>query len=249
MRFRAALTAACLSLTAGGAPVHAQAPTPVQVPAASTYPGRDVSLPASEVKDTFFAYILGIIQSGIQIDIDNEQMRSILVEFTSALHLPFDLISRVSQHEDPGTSVRVISLEFQRDVVIPIPFSLLWYHPGTIAAAQTVAFEVQRWMWAEPGTLDEPADVLDLVLVQGSILVDIDDWLEALFSATLQDSWIHHIVFFKWHGDWVGMLEGIGRRDGRVMRAYFDFRKNAILFPPPGPLDEVGKIFVPDSSP
>jgi len=42
------------------------------------------------------------------------------------------------------------------------------------------------------------AAAFDLALAHGTILVDIDDWLEALFSARLEDSWIRHIVFFRW---------------------------------------------------
>ena len=219
---------------------------------ATTRPGREVSLPPSEVKDTFFAYILGIIASGVETEIDNEQMRDILVEFKSPLNLPFDLISLVSQHADPQTGERRIGLEFQHDVVIPVPFSLLFYHPGSITLTQRVSFDVHQSTWADPtaGTDAPPPDgsVYDLVLAEGSILVDIDEWLVALFSSTLEDTWIRHIVFFRWHHDWIGMLEGTGRTTQRVLRAYFDLTKNTIMFPAPQSLKNAGKEIVPDAA-
>jgi len=218
---------------------------PAQEQGTSLRPGREVSLPSTEVKDTFFAYILGIISSGAEMEIDNEDMRAILVEFKSTMDVPFDLISRVFQHEDPDTAERRIGLEFQRAVVIPIPFSLLFYHPGSITSTKLLSFDVRRSAWTETGSTGEPRTVFDLVLAEGSILVDIDDWLEALLSAYLEDTWIRHIVLFKWHGDWLGMLEGTGRSTGRVMRAYFDFTKNSIMFPVPDPLDRAGRFFVP----
>ncbi len=207
-------------------------------------PGREVSLPTAQVKDTFFAYILGIIRIGAEVEIDNEGMRAVLVELKSGLKLPFDLISRVSQHTDPETADRVVALEFQRDVVVPIPFSILWYHPGRITSTRLLSFDVARSPWVDPGSPAEPGESFDLALAQGSILVEIDGWVKALFG--LENTWIRHVVFFRWHGDWIGMLEGNGRSTDRVKRAYFDFTKNSILFPPPDSLKGAGSSLVPD---
>jgi hypothetical protein len=227
------------------APVFAQeepAPPP------SEPPGREVSLPQSEVKDTFFAYVLGIITAGLDMDVNNAQMRDILTEFKSTLAVPFDLIDRVRQHTDAETGACVIEVEFTRDVVIPVPFALLFYHPGTIQADQDLVWQVHRAVFY-PGTGEGPVEVFDLVLWRGSVQVNIDDWLEALFSASLEDTWIHHIVFFRWKGNWIGLLEGAGRRTGRVLRAYFDFTKNAILFPPAADLEKAGRALVDEPAP
>ena len=215
-------------------------------PPAPGRPGREVSLPESEVKDTFFAYFLGILSTGAPVDMDNEQMRSVLVEFTSKLDLPFDLVSRVRQQPDPGLGIQVITIDFTRDVDIPVPFALLFYHPGSILASRCVSFEVHRLPWTDPVDGGPPAAALDLVLAHGTILVDIDDWLEALFPAHLEDSWIRHVVFFRWGGDWIGMLLGTGARTSKARRAYFDFTKNRILFPPSDALARCGERLVAD---
>jgi hypothetical protein len=228
--------------------VPAQEEGTVQAKVAAAPPGKEVSLPASEVKDTFFAYVLGIIRIGAEIDLDNEQMRSILVEFKSSLNLPFDLISRVTQHEDPQSAKRTIALEFKRDVSIPIPFSILFYHPGRIVSSRLLAFDVRRSVRADPGSSAPPEEALDLDLTEGSILVEIDGWLKALFGTRLQDTWIRHIVFFRWHGEWIGMLAGTTRPTGRVIRTYFDFTKNKIVFPVPDQLERAGRVFVPGRS-
>jgi hypothetical protein len=215
---------------------------------ASERPGREVSLPANEVKDTFFAYVMGIITRGLEVNVDNAQMRDILTEFKSTLAVPFDLIDRVTQHTEPDTGERTIGLEFTRDVIIPIPFALLFYHPGTIQADKDLVWKVDRAVF-NGGTGEGPVPVFDLALWQGSVQVNIDDWLEVLFSASLEDTWIHHIIFFKWKGDWVGLLEGAGRRTGRVLRAYFDFTRNTILFPPASDLEKAGRALVDEPGP
>jgi hypothetical protein len=241
----------CLGLLAGTLTAQEQGtdqePGTTREQGTAAPPGREVSLPASEVKDTFFAYFLGIIQNGVDIEIDNEEMRAILVEFKSTIAVPFDLISRVTQHADPDTGERSVALVFQHDVVIPIPFSILFYHPGRITSTRLLSFDVRRSSWSDPGSSAEPGEALDLVLAQGSLLVEIDGWLKALFSAYLEDTLIQHIVFFRWHGDWTGMLEGTGQSTARAMRAYFDFRKNSIIFPVPDPLNRAGRFLVPDA--
>lgn len=227
---RARLPATVLLLTLCALRGAAQeAPVP-----AGERPGREISLLPSEVKDTFFAYVLGIIRAGVEVNIDNAAMRGILTEFKSTLNVPFDLITSVTQHTDEARTRR-IGIDFRRPVTIPIPFSLLFYHPGSIVAEQTVSFTVT----------DDPGAVYVLSVEQGSILVDVDDWLEVLFRAYIEDTWIQHLVFFTWHGDWIGLLEGSGRRTGRQIRAYFDFTKNRIIFPTPADLDKTGKSFMP----
>lgn len=213
----------------------------------SSAPGREVSFPASQVKDTFFAYVLGVIASGQPVDMDNEQMRKVLVEFKSAMDLPFDLITRVVQGPDPANGMQDITLSFQRQESIPVPFALLWYHPGSIVVSQTLGFDVQRFSWTDPLAGGDPSEGFDLVLSRGAALVDIDDWLEALFADHLEDSWIQHITFFRWNGDWIGMIVGVGSRSGRTRRAYFDLTKNEIRFPAPSSLNAAGHRLVPDA--
>ena len=224
-------------------PLSAQAPSSV-----AGRPGREISLSPGEVKDTFFAYVLGIIKAGVEVDIDNAAMREILTEFKSALNLPFDLVARVTQHTSAQSEKRFIGLDFQTDVVIPIPFSLLFYHPGSITSDRSLLFQVNRSTYADPGAPGAPAPVFDLVLTGGRVLVDVDDWLEWLLRAYVEDTWIRHIVFFTWRGDWIGLLEGTGRGTGRQLRAFFDFTKNKILFPEPAELSGIGHMLVPDTS-
>lgn len=218
-----------------------------QVP--SHRPGREASLPPDQIKDTFFAYVLGIITAGLEVDVDNAGMRAILTEFKSSLQLPFELVERVTQHLDTRTEERAIGLDFQSDVSIPIPFALLFYHPGSITASSRLVLLVTRSVYMDPGANGVIAPVFDLLLVRGSVRVDIDNWLEVLLGAFLEDFGVRHIVFFTWHGDWIGLLEGTGRRTGRVLRGYFNFTKNRIVFPTPGALENVGKLFVPDAQP
>jgi hypothetical protein len=119
---------------------------------------------------------------------------------------------------------------------------------GRITSTRLLSFVVHRSHWVNPGSTAESGEAFDLVMIQGSIFVEIDGWLKALFGGQLEDAWIRHFVFFRWHGSWMGMLEGRERSTGRVKRAYLDLTKNTILFPPQDSLRSAGSDLVPDSA-
>lgn len=225
----------------GAEEVQAQgsaAPSPMR-------PGRQISV--ARVKDTFFSYVLGIVFSGMDVDIDNAQMRQILTEFQSKLKFPFDLVTRVVQEDDPGRGHRDISLFFKgKDVVIPIPYSFLGYHPGTLRSTERLNFRVIRSSYSKDG---EYTPVYDLTLVDGSVLIDIDDWLVYLLSNVLDKVQVRHIVFFSYRGNWIGLIEGEGKVFKRDIREYFDFSNNKIVYPIPEQLDAMGRAFVGASPP
>ena len=211
-------------------------------------PGREVSLPPSQVRDTFFAYVLGIVLEGLEVDIDNAEMRKILIEFKSKMDVPFDLITRVIQHNGPETGERTISLVFNGAVAIPIPFSLLGYHPGTVRSTEEVSFHVLRTLYADPKDPTFSTWVYDLALSDGNVLIDVDDWIVYILGNVFDKIQVRHIVFFNYDNKWIGLLEGKGKVFGRDMREYFDFTHNGILFPPSARLDEIGAGLMSASS-
>jgi hypothetical protein len=205
-------------------------------------PNKEASLSRKEVEDALFAYILGIIMAGTEIDLDRMQMAEILDEFHSTLNIPIDLIDRVTQNTDENAVEPTIRMQFTRDVSVPIPFALLFYHPGKILSSQHLVWETHRYWFFVPENGSGPVQAIDLVLRQGSVEVILDEWLKVLFSAHCEDTWIHHIIIFRWKGHVLGLLAGVGQRTGRVLRAYFDFTKNSIIFPAPASLNRVGEI-------
>ncbi|HUI70958.1 MAG TPA: hypothetical protein VL354_10605 [Spirochaetia bacterium] len=243
MRSSVAILGILLALAAGPSVFAQTTPEAQEAPAPSAMrPGRQISL--THVKDTFFSYVLGIVLTGRDVDIDNTQMRDILTEFQTKLKFPFDLVHRVMQRNDMDNGDRTISIVFSGDVIIPIPFSFLGYHPGTLRSTQTVNFRVLRSSYTDPQYPSVYTPVYDLTLAQGDILIDIDDWLVYLLSNVLDKLQVRHIVFFSYDGVWIGLLEGEGKVFHRDMREYFDFTNNKIIYPIPEKLDAMGKAFI-----
>jgi hypothetical protein len=163
------------------------------------FPGREIALSEEEVKDSFFAYVIGVIRSGIEVRLSNADLREILTEFKTSLDLPFDLISSVVQHRVPEASYPDLQIAFNSSVKIPIPFAFLGYHPGSIFASEEVLFTETRPLrsyYLTPQIPDMADAVYVMRLSRGAVLVDVDSWLEWLLPSLIQDTIVDIICIF-----------------------------------------------------
>jgi hypothetical protein len=219
----------CIALIAAANTLYAQAP------------GKEIALPPEEVKDTFFAYVIGVIRAGVEVRLFNSDLRGILTEFKSSLDLPFDLISSVSQFREPGVLLPNLEILFNGPVKIPIPFSFLGYHPGSIHASQAIDFTETRPVSSSPLDIASPDAVYSMRLSRGEVLVDVDGWLEWLLPSLIQDTIVDLICIYHDDSGWYCLLAGTGRNTGTPIRQFFDFTRNRIVIPVSARQKELGE--------
>ncbi len=201
-------------------------------------PGRELILPPSEVRDTFFAWLVGVVDAGRDAAIDNAELRGILTEFRSSIALPFDRIVEV-RHRGPSADGRgALSIEFDGEIDIPVPFSVLWYHPGSLLSTRTLRFDERRFP-ALPAGPDPASPVYAFRLVEGAMTIDVDAWLDVLLGSVVDDLSIRLVAITRWRGSWRCLLGGTGR-EGRRIIAAFDLARNTITFPVPRELVRLG---------
>ena len=201
-------------------------------------PGRELILPASEVKDTFFAWLVGVVDAGRDAELDNAALRDVLTEFRSSIALPFDRISLVRHKAPRPDGYGSLGILFDGDIDIPVPFSLLWYHPGSLRSTKVIRFDERRF--ASLPTASSPAEpVYSFRLVEGAMAIDIDTWVDVLLGRIADDLSIRIVALARWRGAWRCLLGGTGREDRRIIAA-FDLARNAITFPVPHELTRLG---------
>jgi hypothetical protein len=206
---------------------------------AQSPPGRELILPSAEVRDTFFAWLVGVVDAGRDASIDNAGLRDVLTEFRSTIALPFDRISAV-RHEAPGPSKRgSLGVEFDGEIDVPVPFSLLWYHPGALRATRTVRFDERRFATVPLASGSAAEPVYSFRIAEGAMTIDVDEWLDALLGRIVDDLSIRIVALARWHGAWRCLIGGTGR-EGRRIIAAFDLARNAITFPVPSDLTRLG---------
>jgi hypothetical protein len=200
--------------------------------------GRELILPPSEVRDTFFAWLVGVVDAARDATIDNAGLREILTEFRSSIALPFDRIVEVGHRAPTEAGRGTLSIAFDGGIDIPVPFSVLWYHPGSLRSTRTLRFEERRFP-AVPAGRDTAAPVYAFRLVEGAMTIDVDAWLDVLLGNVVDDLSVRLVAIARWRGSWRCLLGGTGREERRIIAA-FDLARNTITFPVPKELVRLG---------
>ena len=204
---------------------------------AQAVPGRELILPPSEVRDTFFAWLVGVVDAGRDAAIDNAGLREVLTEFRSSIALPFDRIvavrhgPRANGRGKPGDRVR------RRD---RHPRALLGaVVPPRLAQVDPHAALRRAPLSALPAGRGTAAPVYSFRLVEGAMMIDVDAWLDVLLGNVVDDLSVRLVAIARWRGSWRCLLGGTGREDRRIIAA-FDLARNTITFPVPKELVRLG---------
>jgi hypothetical protein len=142
---------------------------------------------------------------------------------------------------DPtGAATARLTIRFVSAVDTPIPYRILWYHPGSIRTTAECQLREWRlptlpvetppdWKGAPPPPL---TDVRLFALDEGEIFVDIDGWLDALAGGGLDDTLLGGFGVGRSGAREYGFAVG-HNREGRSRFGVFDFTADAVVFPLP----------------
>jgi hypothetical protein len=130
---------------------------------------------------------------------------------------------------------RVWEITFARDLRLPMPYSILGYHPGTLLIARTlVAAEWRvgernlRVTRGEETTVHAVTDIVVLRFLQGHLVLDADGWLDRLLGDKLDDSWTDGLLVCRHAGERRALALGRNRAL-RNLTGEFDFRRDKVL--------------------
>lgn len=212
----------------------------------SDIPGAEISLPESQVTDRFYGYLIGLVDANTCGVVDGEQLRKVLRGHLGKTAIPFETISEIRRECAPGSMVRDVSITFKKDLEAPVPYSILGYHPGSVAASKEV--KLLEWYMPSQKISVSGQETLELSQIfifgvyEGWAVVDIDAWVDKILGGFLDDTRIVTMALFKYNGDWHGLAAGYGR-SGEGRSGIFNFHTNKILFPTPKELQVLAPYF------
>lgn len=221
---------------------------------AGDMPGSEIMLPESEVRDRFFAYMIGLVQVDTCGVVSAGDLASALAGFKGRTSVPFERIQSIQRDcgddglssRRGGGSMRDVSITFLEELKTPVPYHILGYHPGSVQASEIVRFRewhiprrTLRWTTREALEL---TDIYVFGIREGWTIIDIDGWLDVILGGSLDDTRMITLVLFKHDGDWHGLAAGFGR-SGEGRSGVFNFASNKILFPTPDEFRGLGPYF------
>jgi hypothetical protein len=209
-------------------------------------PGFEVSVPQEEVRDPFYAYMIGLLLNNVCGLLSTEEMAEVLSAYQDKSVIPFATIKDVRRDCFPTGGRREVVVNFWEGLKTPIPYSILGYHPGSVRTSDSVKF----FEWALPEKIihwsrQESIKITDIYVFgvhEGWAVIDIDGWVDVLLGDLLDDTRVAVMVLFKYRGQWHGLAAGYGR-NGEGRSGVFNFSENRVLLPTPQELRNLGPYF------
>ncbi len=214
------------------------------------HPTNEESDSGPEIYDPFFAFCIALIE-GDSLGVWNRETITTWIDSTGRVSaLPIDRLEYVersklpvSEHLRAGidTATRRFKLVMTDDLKIPLPFSILGYHPGDLFVSReltTIEWDLDHHILH--ADIDGPVRVnakflRALHLVDGWVVLDVDRWLDRLLGKKLDDTWFEAFIVARVEvipEDQSDELNGmaLGRsRKNRPLVGSFDFRHNKVL--------------------
>jgi len=203
------------------------------------------------VNDPVFSILTWLVTSRTYGTITQERLRQEVARIGGKSRLPYESVVSITREPVKPGCTALIRLEFQEPIDLPVPYSILGYHPGSFTASQRCVFREweigkirlseseQNGDHTETRTIDLE-DVHLFASVEGDVKIDIDAWIDALLGGAIDDTDITALMLCRWKGEWYGVAMGYGH-DHSGRSGILSLRQDKILFPTPDGLRGVGR--------
>jgi hypothetical protein len=197
-----------------------------------------------EIKEPFFAFIIALAEGDSIGTWSSAVIAERIKEFGEESLFPIEKLSSITRRAAVGQEQesrmyhavsRIWEMEMGEDLDRSMPYSILGYHPGSLRISKKLVFSEWRLGHLnllvtrkdEPGELTPLDSVMILRLDEGSIVLDVDRWLDALLGSGLDDSWTLGMAIARNDSVPMGLAISLGR-EGRRIFGEIDFQADKV---------------------
>ena len=196
------------------------------------------------VREPLFELMIAIAEDDSLGAWDNAELRSWIEATGRPSRLPVAEIVRLSRRRPRAEEApplldlapaAVWELDFADDLRLPMPYSILGYHPGTLHISRRLTASEwrhgDRVLRISRGGETEEFAVTRLIVFRfesGHLVLDVDGWLDRLLGSRLDDSWSDGLLICRHEEQRRGLALG-RNRSLRALVGEFDFRTDKVL--------------------
>jgi hypothetical protein len=196
------------------------------------------------VADPVFAALVGLLRGDVHGTLTGDHLRAELQRIGKPSRLPHDKLASLSRQAGSPGEADVVA-RMVAPLSVPIPYAILGYHPGKVVTSQTCRFRERslgNLLISEPASAPVQLDDVHLLrLESGSLLTDVDAWLDFVLGGALDDTEVRGLAVFGWKGRLYAIAVGFNRQ-GRPRSGAFDFAGDKVLFPVPPELRTATRV-------
>jgi hypothetical protein len=200
-----------------------------------------------DIKDPVFGYLIGMFDRKMSGFVTGDHLQAVLEASDRKSRVPREQIKRVLCVRENRRDLIWARAEFVRDLRLPVPYSILGYHPGRLVSSAAVTarqWEMERMVvpYASKDEADtlEIKDVTLLAFVEGGVEMDIDGWLDALMGDSLDDTYMLGLAVFRYNGTRYAMALGYNSK-GEPRSGALHLSEDEVRFPTPDDLKAVAR--------
>lgn len=197
------------------------------------------------IRDPVFAYLVSMARDGACGELSGEELSGLVQRSGMESRLPHGLLEAVTRVSGATGRPLRLSVRFREAVDVPIPYSILGYHPGSVRISRDL--QLDEWRLGRlrlPGEVKGERRYLEevrlLVVRAGSVDVDIDWWVDKLFGGKLDDNRVIAFALARHEEHYIGIATGLNG-SGQGRSGTFDFHQDEIVFPSPRHLKYAGR--------
>lgn len=198
----------------------------------------------SQVKEPVFAWAFALVEADSLGSWDAADLQAFSDGWTNPSDFPLEHLASFRRQALPDSAqVEREGLVCTRQVVIefttprldmPMPYSILGYHPGTLSFGGPIV--VREWrvgardvaVRGEDGTRRTTVHGLVVFeIISDWLILDVDDWLDKLLGNKLDDAANMGFAAARGDGRLLGLANSLGR-DGHFVFGEMDFREGTV---------------------
>ncbi|MFH1143211.1 MAG: hypothetical protein V1774_01545 [Candidatus Eisenbacteria bacterium] len=200
-----------------------------------------------DIRDPVFGYLIGMFDRERYGLVTGEHLQAVSGKCGRKGRVPTEQIRSVASVREAGHVLIWSRAEFVGDLRLPVPYSLLGYHPGRLISSATVTareWHLPRVVVPHPvadGTAAlEILDVTMLAFVEGYVEMDIDGWLDRLLGEGIDDTQMIGLAVFRYGGERYSMALGYNDK-GEPRSGALHMGEDEVRFPTPAELKSVAR--------
>jgi hypothetical protein len=203
-------------------------------------------LPA-DVRDGVLGYLITLLDGGAFGTTSGADLTRVLQASGRRSRIPVEKVVELRRAPTGIEGEAWLRASFVAPLRVPVPYSILGYHPGSLGSTQQVT--AREWHSAR-SLINDPAgevtaalELEDLTLwgfVEGRVLIDIDAVIDKLMGSSLDDTIVIGLAFFRFRGEPYAMAIGYNRQ-GEPRSGALSLIDDEIRFPTPPELKAVAR--------
>ena len=209
-------------------------------------PISDSPLLAPDVKDPVFSFMVGLLDHDLCGAVCAPHFEQVIAAVGRPSRIPHDVIRSVRRGRG-RRGHNWVEARFTEALKLPVPYSILGYHPGSLVSSPNVLFAEWHLARTHVGNPLGPSppyfELKDLTLwglIEGEILLDIDGWLDFMLGGKLDDTRIIGLAIFRFRGVRYALALGFND-EGRGRSGVLDVAEDEIRYPSPTELKVIAR--------